>query len=107
MEEFPGDLKNAIRKINTGQVKVDLTHKGMDPMVHTINRVMRQVVLSLIFAGLTVGSTLFIINDVRPHWGSVSAFGVIGIILAAYIGSKIMTDLRKGDHDDWKGWDDE
>lgn len=107
MEEFPGDLKNAIRKINNGQVKVDLTHKGIDPMVHTINRVMRQIVLALIFAGLTVGSTLFIINDVRPHWGSVSAFGVIGVISAAYIGYKIITDLRKGDHDDWRGWDDE
>ena len=107
MEEFPGDLKNAIRKINNGQVKVDLTHKGIDPMVHTINRVARQVVLALIFAGLAVGSTLFIIYDVRPHWGSVSAFGVVGLIFAAYIGSRILSDLRKGDHDNWKGWDDE
>ena len=36
MEEFPSDLKNAIRKINSGQVKVDLTHKGIDPMVKTL-----------------------------------------------------------------------
>jgi ubiquinone biosynthesis protein len=27
MEEFPRDLKNAIRKINKGEIKVDLTHK--------------------------------------------------------------------------------
>lgn len=107
MEEFPGDLKNAIRKINNGQVKVDLTHKGIDPMVHTINRVARQVVLALIFAGLAVGSTLFIIYDVRPHWGTVSAFGVVGLILAAYIGTRILSDLRKGDHDNWKGWDED
>jgi ubiquinone biosynthesis protein len=107
MEEFPGDLKNAIRKINNGQVKVDLTHKGIDPMVHTINRVARQVVLALIFAGLAVGSTLFIIYDVRPHWGTVSAFGVVGLILAAYIWTRILSDLRKGDHDNWKGWDED
>lgn len=104
MEDFPLDLKNAIRKINNGKVMVDLTHKGIDPMVHTIQRVAKQIIMALIFSGLTVGSTLFIIYDVAPHWHNVPTFGIIGFILAAYIGLKILRDLWKGDHDDWKGW---
>lgn len=105
MEEFPGDLKNAIRKINNGKVMVDLTHKGIDPMVHTINRVSRQIVLALLFAGLATGAILFIINKVGPFWWGTSVYGILGLAWAGYLGLKIMKDIRKGDHDDWKGWE--
>ncbi|NBS67712.1 hypothetical protein EBT31_02210 [bacterium] len=49
-EEFPRDLKNAMRKINAGEIKVDLRHKGIDPLVHTINRVTKQLVSAVIVA---------------------------------------------------------
>jgi ubiquinone biosynthesis protein len=104
MEDFPQDLKNAIRKINSGNIQVDLTHKGIDPMVHTINRVTKQIVLVLIFASLSIGSSLLIIHEIKPLWGGYSALGVVGLILAAIIGYRMLKDLRKGDHDDWKGW---
>lgn len=106
MEDFPHDLQNAIRKINNGKVMVDLTHKGIDPMVHTINRVSKQIVSALIIIGLFIGSVLFIINKVEPYWKGVSAFGVIGIIIAAYLGFGMLRDLKKGDHDNWKGWEE-
>lgn len=107
MEDFPLDLKNAIRKINSGNIKVDLTHQGIDPMVHTINRVTKQILTALIVAGLLVSSSLFIIHKVDPIWKGYSAFGIIGIILATFLGYKMVRDLLKGDHDDWKGWDRE
>jgi ubiquinone biosynthesis protein len=107
MEDFPLDLKNAIRRINNGKIMVDLTHKGIDPVVHTINRVTRQLIMSLIFSGLTTGAILFIRFDVGPHWWGTSSFGLISIVLALYVGNRILRDVRKGDHDDWKGWDEE
>jgi ubiquinone biosynthesis protein len=107
MEDFPLDLKNAIRKINNGKIKVDLTHKGIDPMVHTVNRVTKQIVTAIIIAGLIVGSALFLIYDVDPKWKGLptySWFGMIGAVILAY---GLWKDLRKGDHDDWKGWEEE
>jgi ubiquinone biosynthesis protein len=107
MEDFPLDLKNAIRKINNGKIKVDLTHKGIDPMVHTANRVTKQIVTAIIIAGLIVGSALFLIYDVDPKWKGLptySWFGMIGAVILAY---GLWKDLRKGDHDDWKGWEEE
>lgn len=105
MEEFPMDLKNAIRKINTGKIKADLTHKGIDPMVHTLNRITRQILTSLLIAALLVGAAQFIINEVEPMWFGYSRYGVIGVMIAFYLGFNMWRDLRKGDHDDWKGWD--
>ena len=106
MEDFPRDLKNAIRKINTGEIKVDLRHKGIDPLVHTINRVTRQIISAVILSGLLIGSSLLLVNKVSPLWGETSALGIIGIIVAAIVFLGMMKDLRRGDHDDWAGWDD-
>ncbi|MFN9113069.1 MAG: hypothetical protein ACK5XN_23620, partial [Bacteroidota bacterium] len=74
--------------------------------VHTINRVTKQVIASLIIAALLIGSAQFIINKVGPFWWGYSRYGVIGIMLAAYLGFGMLRDVFKGDHDEWKGWKD-
>lgn len=104
MEDFPRDLKNAIRKINTGEIKVDLRHKGIDPLVHTINRVTRQIVSAVILSGVLIGSSLLLVNKVSPLWKQTSALGIIGLIVGAVILIGMLKDLRKGDHDEWSGW---
>jgi ubiquinone biosynthesis protein len=106
MEDFPQDFKNAIKKINSGKIKVDLTHHGVDPMVHTINRVTRQLVMSLLICSLIIGSTLLMINNVKPLWRQTSVYGLIGVIAAVYLVLRMRRDVRKGDHDDWSGWDE-
>lgn len=106
MEDFPRDLKNAMRKINTGEIKVDLRHKGIDPLVHTINRVTRQVISAVLIAALILGGTLMIVHKVGPMWGDSSAAGIIGFIIAGILALGMIRDLRKGDHDSWPGWRD-
>lgn len=104
MEEFPRDLKNAIRKINSGKVKVDITHKGIDPMVHTIHRVTKQIISAFIMGALIVGATLFIISEIQPLWGGFSVIGIVCLIITAILGIGMIRDLRKGDHDDSEVW---
>ena len=104
LEDFPRDLKNAMRRINSGEIKVDLRHKGIDPMVHTFNRVSKQIITAVVIAGLLVGSSQMIIHKVHPLWGESSAYGVIGFIIAGILGLGMLKDLRRGDHDDWAGW---
>ena len=101
MESFPRDLKNAVRKINSGQIEVDLTHKGIDPMVHTIQRVTRQLISAFIIASLIVCSSLFIIIDTKPLWRGISAFGIIGLIIVLILGIGMIRDITKKDYDDW------
>jgi len=106
MEEFPRDLKNAMRKINTGEIKVDLRHKGIDPLVHTINRISKQLISAVVIAGLVIGSAQLVIHNVKPLWGESSAFGICGFILAGLISINLLRDVRRGDHDEWAGWRD-
>ena len=104
IEEFPQDLRNAISKINNGKVSVDLTHKGVDPVIHTMNRITRQMIAAIILAGLLVGSAMFIIREVEPKWHEVPVYAIYGIIASVVLGWLLLKDIRKGDHDDWPGW---
>lgn len=104
MEEFPRDLRNAIRRINRGEIQVDLRHKGIDPLVHTIQRVTKQLVTAMIMASLIIGGALFVIFDISPLWWGTSAEGIICFIIAGILAYGMLRDIRKGDHDDWKGW---
>jgi ubiquinone biosynthesis protein len=106
MEDLPRDLKNAMRKINSGEIKVDLRHKGIDPLVHTLNRITRQIVSAVIIAALILGSSLMIVHHIHPLWGNTSSLGVIGLIIGGILSLGLMRDLRRGDHDNWSGWKD-
>ena len=104
MEEFPGDFKAAMRRINAGEIKVDLRHQGIDPLVHTINRVTRQIITAIIITGIIVGSAQLMIHEIKPLWGGTSALAILGFVIAGLLANRMITDLRKGDHDDWSGW---
>lgn len=104
MEDFPRDLKNAVRRINSGQLNVSLNHQGIDPMVHTVNRVTKQIVSAVLVSGFLIAGILLIINDIGPKWRDYSAFGIVAVIVALVIVLGMLRDIWKGDHDEWKGW---
>ncbi|NNF83277.1 MAG: hypothetical protein HKM99_11075 [Flavobacteriaceae bacterium] len=101
MEAFPRDLKNAVRKINSGQIEVDLTHKGVDAMVHTMQRVTKQVVTAFIMVALIIGSTLFIISEIPPIWKGFSVIGIFGLLVTVILAFGMVRDITKKDYDDW------
>lgn len=99
MEEFPLDLKNAIRKINSGQIKVDLTHKGIDPMVHTLQRITKQLITAFIMVALIVGASLFIVFEIQPLWKGISMLGISSFTIAVILGFGMFLNIKKGDYD--------
>lgn len=101
MEYFPRDLKNAIRKINSGRIKVDLTHKGVDHLANTMKRITKQLVSAFIMAALIVCSTIFILMKTKPLYKDVSVFGIIGLGLVLIIGIGTIRDILKKDYDKW------
>ncbi len=99
MEEFPSDLKNAIRKINSGKIKVDLTHQGIDPMVHTLQRITKQLIAASIMVALIVSASLFIIFEIKPLLKGISIIGMTSFTLAVFLGFGMLSNIKKGDYD--------
>ena len=101
MEVFPRDLKNAIRKINSGHIEVDLTHKGIDHMVNSLQRVTKQIISAFIIVALIIGSSLFIISAIPPLWNDISVVGIFGLVLASIIALGMIRDIRRKDLHNW------
>lgn len=99
MEEFPRDLKNAVRRINSGKVKVDLTHQGIDPVIHTIHRSTKQLISAFIMSALIIGSSLLIISNVKPLWNEISVMGIFGLIITGILAVGMIKNIKKGDYD--------
>jgi len=68
-------------------------------MVHTVNRVTKQIVSAILAVGVLVGSVLLIIYEVGPLWKSYSAFGILGVILGLVIILGMLKNIWKGDYD--------
>ncbi|MFL1011728.1 ABC1 kinase family protein [Flavisericum labens] len=99
IEDFPLDFKNAIRKINSGKIKVDITHKGIDPVVHTLQRITKQLITAFIVVALIVGASLFIIFKISPLWKGISLLGLMSFIIAIILGFGMLYNIKKGDYD--------
>jgi len=99
MEDFPRDIKAAIRRINRGEVQVELKHQGVDPIVHSLVRTSKIIVAAVITAALIVGASLLMVAETPPtRWGA-SVPALIGFALAAIVAMGMMNNLRKGDRD--------
>jgi ubiquinone biosynthesis protein len=101
MEDFPSDLKNVIKKISKGKIEVDLTHKGIDPMIHTFKRLTSHLISAFIMVALIIGSAMFIISKVPPLWNDISVVGLIGIFITIVIGLGVLRDIKKKDFYNW------
>jgi len=99
MEDFPSDLKNAIRKINSGKIKVDLTHKGIDPMIHTLQRITKQLIAATIMVALILSASLFIVYEIQPLWKGISILGMTSFTLAVFLGYGMLKNIKKGDYE--------
>jgi ubiquinone biosynthesis protein len=73
-------------------------------MVHTINRIAKQLVSAMIVAALLIGGSLTLINETKPLWGETSSWSIMAFIFAGLIVLGMLRDIRKGDKDGWGGW---
>lgn len=99
LEDFPSDLRQTMKMLRRGKIKVDLEHKGMDPFIYTLRRVSQQMVYAILVSAIFVCSVVFVLLDTKPMWGNVSAFGVIGFSLSGLLGIILFIRLRKAQLD--------
>ncbi len=99
MEEFPSDLRQMMKLIRKGKLKVSMQHQGMDPFVHSLNKVGKQIVAVVLVAALLLCSTVFIIAGTKPHWYGVPVYSYIGATLSLIIGLYLWTKIYREDEE--------
>ena len=94
---LPSMINDFLRKANSGKIKFDFQHKGIEEFMPEINKMVNKLVLSIIIAALLVGSALVIQVNKGPFLYGFPMIGVLGFCFAVVLGLWLaFTIIRSG-----------
>ncbi|MBN2030855.1 ubiquinone biosynthesis protein UbiB [bacterium] len=93
----PDNLKQILLKIRKGEFGINLHHLGLDRFIREMDKSTNRLSFSLIIAALIIASSLIIQFNQGPLIFGLSAFGLIGYVIAAVLGLwLVIAILRSG-----------
>ena len=86
IREMPESLQRILWKIERGEAKIEIEHRGMSAMRNTLDKATNRLSLALIIGALLVASALLVCSDSfvgNETRGFTHHLGVTGFIVAA------------------------
>ena len=96
IEKLPKDLTNTLKKLKDGKLKFNFEHKELEKLTREINRSTKCRSLSIVIASIILGSSLIMQMDVGPIIFGYPIQGIIGYILAFFLGLVLIIFLKSG-----------
>jgi ubiquinone biosynthesis protein len=97
IQEIPGELRELLRQMKRGKVKMEFEHRGLEPMLATHDRTSNRIAFSIVIAALIVGSALIVLSKTPPFLFGIPVIGIIGFVTAGVMGMWLLIAiLRKG-----------
>ena len=97
VKEIPGELRTILKQTREGKVKIELQHRGLDPMRFTYDRISNRIAFAIVQASLIIGSSLIVLSDIPPKWYGIPIIGIVGFLVAGVMGIWLLvTILRHG-----------
>ena len=84
LKSIPRDLRNIVRKIESGQLQIGFRHRGLERTVNELDRASNRLAISIYVAALLVASSLMIKLDLLAVHG-MSVPGLLGYALAGVL----------------------
>lgn len=92
---LPSMFNEFLKKANSGKLKVDFHHKGLEDLTSELNIMVNKLVLSIIIAALLVGSALLIQVNKGPFLYGFPIIGIIGFSSAFLLGLWLVFTIIK------------
>jgi len=80
--EMPSEIREVLKFIKRGEVKIDLETKSLLPVIKTWDRDANRLAYAIVNASVLLSSSLIIMAHVPPQWGNVSIPGIIGVCIS-------------------------
>ncbi len=93
--ELPAEMRRIFSQIKTGEARVIFKHDGLDPLLHSWDRVSNRIAFAIVLAALIIGSSLIVLADVPPKWNGIPVIGLIGFIIAAMMGFWLLLSILR------------
>jgi len=86
LEEVPGEVRDILKMIKRGTIKMEFEHRGLQPMLSTHDRISNRLAFAIVLAALIIGSALIVLSDIPPKWHDIPVIGLIGFLFAGVMG---------------------
>jgi len=87
IEALPRDFGDVLKRVRDGTFSVHLDHRHLDPVIN-------RLVLGMMSAALFLGSSLLWSMKAPPLVGGVSVFRVLGCLISAYLGWRLLRAVK-------------
>ncbi|MFP5407978.1 MAG: ABC1 kinase family protein [Gammaproteobacteria bacterium] len=97
--DLPRDLRNLVRDMRRGRVKIDLDLKRLDHFGHQLDSASNRLTMGILTASLVVGSSIIMTVEGGPKLFGLPLFGLLGFLIA-FVNSLwiILSIWRSGKH---------
>lgn len=95
LRDFPEDFRDVMEQIRQGRIKIDIRHKGLEPMLRTHDQISNRIAFAIVLAALVIGSSLIVHSKIPPTWHEVSIVGIIGYVAAGLIGFWLLISILR------------
>lgn len=97
--DLPRDLRNLLRDMRRGRVKIDLDLKRLDHFGHQLDSASNRLTMGILTASLVVGSSIIMTVEGGPKLFGLPLFGLLGFLIA-FVNSVwiILSIWRSGKH---------
>ena len=96
-KDIPGELREILKMVRHGNLKMDFEHHGLEPMMSNNDKMSNRLSFAIVLASLIIGSALIVLSDVPPKWHEIPVIGLAGFIFAGVMGFWLLISfLRSG-----------
>ncbi len=90
---LPFEMREIIEKVKNGTIKMDIEHKGVNPMLKTIEKISNRITIAIVLASITIGSSLIVHSKIPPLWHDIPVIGLFGFLAASILGFRLLISI--------------
>ncbi|MEA1896599.1 MAG: AarF/UbiB family protein, partial [Bacteroidota bacterium] len=94
---LPRDLTLILKKMKTGTLRAEFEHRGLENLIHVLDKVSNRISFSMIIAAIIIGSSIIMQTDKGAMLFGFPLLGIVGFIVAGIMGLWLAVSiLRSG-----------
>ncbi len=95
VRDLPAEAREILTLIKQGEAKIKFEHKGLDPMLKTLDQITNRMVFAIVLASLVIGSALIVLSGVPPKWHEIPVIGIVGFLGAGIMGFWLLFSILR------------
>jgi ubiquinone biosynthesis protein len=97
MKTLPSDLRDVVRQIRQGKLRIGFEHRGLEQLIFEMDRSSNRIAFALVISSIVIGSSLIITTNMGPRFFGFPALGLAGYSIAGVLGLWLLLSiLRSG-----------